>query len=52
MSTRGGLEDDNRVAYYRKYLDALLDAIENGSNIKAYFAWSLMDNFEWLRGYT
>ncbi|KAL4712819.1 hypothetical protein ACJJTC_011889 [Scirpophaga incertulas] len=52
FSTRGGLEDDDRIDYYVSYLDAMLDAIDEGSNIAAYAAWSLMDNFEWMRGYT
>ncbi|XP_072935471.1 myrosinase 1-like isoform X2 [Epargyreus clarus] len=51
-STSGGLVDEDRVRYYRNYLNALLDAVENGCNIKGYTAWSLMDNFEWMRGYT
>ncbi|GBP05949.1 Cytosolic beta-glucosidase [Eumeta japonica] len=52
FSTRGGLQDDDRVRYYRSYLSALLDAIDEGSDIRAYAAWSLMDNFEWMQGYT
>lgn len=51
-STYGGLEDDDRIAYYRQYIDAMLDAIDEGSDIKAYTAWSIMDNFEWMEGYT
>ncbi|CAG4916863.1 unnamed protein product [Colias eurytheme] len=47
-----GLEDDDRVTYYRLYLSALLDAIDNGSDVKGYTAWSLMDNMEWLHGYS
>ncbi|CAG9566618.1 unnamed protein product [Danaus chrysippus] len=52
FSTRGGLIDDDRVKYYRTYIDAMLDAIEDGSDIRVYAAWSLMDNFEWMKGYS
>ncbi|XP_045494367.1 myrosinase 1-like [Colias croceus] len=52
FSTKAGLVDDDRVTYYRGYLSAMLDAIEEGSDIQAYTAWSLMDNFEWKMGYT
>ncbi|XP_072933014.1 cytosolic beta-glucosidase-like [Epargyreus clarus] len=45
------LIDNERVQYYRNYLSALLDALYDGANVKGYFAWSLMDNFEWSNGY-
>ncbi|CAH2059642.1 unnamed protein product, partial [Iphiclides podalirius] len=51
-STQTGRNDDARVQYYRNYLNALLDALAEGVNVKAYFAWSLMDNFEWSFGYS
>ncbi|CAK1602814.1 unnamed protein product [Parnassius mnemosyne] len=50
-STYGGLVDDDRIAYYRKYMDAMLDAIDEGCDIRGYAAWSLLDNFEWMEGY-
>uniref|UniRef100_A0A2A4JPS5 beta-glucosidase n=1 Tax=Heliothis virescens TaxID=7102 RepID=A0A2A4JPS5_HELVI len=52
FSSYGGLNDDDRISYIRLYLDALLDAIDEGSDIRAYTVWSIMDNFEWLQGYT
>ncbi|XP_041985165.1 myrosinase 1-like [Aricia agestis] len=51
-STAGGLDDDDRVHYLRSYLDALLDAVDDGCNVRAYSVWSMIDNFEWLQGYT
>ncbi|KAJ8726563.1 hypothetical protein PYW07_001261 [Mythimna separata] len=51
-SNHGGLDDDDRIAYQRKYQSAMLDAIDEGSNIAGYSVWSLMDNFEWMQGYT
>ncbi|CAH2070760.1 unnamed protein product, partial [Iphiclides podalirius] len=50
--TENGLVDPIKVQYYRNYLSALLQAIEEGANVKGYFAWSLMDSFEWNFGYT
>lgn len=47
-----GVFDDDRIAYYRAALNSALDAIEAGVNLKGYMAWSLMDNFEWMEGYT
>ena len=51
-STSGGLVDNDRIHYLRTYLNALLDAVEEGCNIKGYTVFSLIDNFEWFRGYT
>ncbi|KAG8064807.1 hypothetical protein GUJ93_ZPchr0004g39500 [Zizania palustris] len=46
------LKDDTRIEYYHKHLLSLLSAIRDGANVKGYFAWSLLDNFEWVNGYT
>ncbi|HEY0739758.1 MAG TPA: GH1 family beta-glucosidase [Herpetosiphonaceae bacterium] len=43
--------DAERTSYYARHLDAAQRAIEVGSPLKGYFAWSLMDNFEWAFGY-
>ena len=52
LDSAGRVSDPDRVAYFRDYLHAASRAIEGGVNLKGYFAWSLMDNFEWADGYT
>ena len=47
----GKVDDQDRLAYYDAHLNAVNNAIEQGVNIVGYFAWSLMDNFEWAEGY-
>lgn len=44
------LQDRVRVQFYHDYLTYVISALRNGSNIGGYFAWSLLDNFEWLDG--
>ncbi|PAN45386.2 hypothetical protein PAHAL_9G123300 [Panicum hallii] len=46
------LHDTVRVDFYKNYLTELKKGIDGGANVTAYFAWSLLDNFEWLSGYT
>ncbi|KAG2317255.1 hypothetical protein Bca52824_020377 [Brassica carinata] len=45
------LNDTKRIQYMSGYLDALQSGMRDGANVKGYFAWSLLDNFEWLYGY-
>jgi beta-glucosidase len=47
----GGLIDNERIAYLRSYIGAMNDAATAGADIRGYFAWSLLDNFEWEQGY-
>lgn len=47
----GQVHDEQRIDYFRKHLQALLKAKEEGINVTGYFAWTLMDNFEWSEGY-
>jgi len=46
------LKDPERIQYYHDYMQNVLLAINDGSTIRGYFAWSLMDNFEWAVGFT
>ena len=46
------LDDPLRVEYYREHLRAARRAIEQGVDLRGYFAWSLLDNFEWGHGYS
>lgn len=50
-TTEAVLEDPLRVAFYQEYLAGAAHAIQRGAPLKGYFAWSLMDNFEWSYGY-
>ncbi|CAM0875276.1 unnamed protein product [Alopecurus aequalis] len=52
LTLDGYLQDDTRVDYYRDYLSQLKRAVDGGANVHGFFAWSLLDNFEWLLGYT
>jgi len=49
----GALNDIDRCNYYREYIGNVSLAVhEDGVDVGGYFAWSLMDNFEWADGYT
>ena len=47
----GKVRDAERVAYYRGHIAACRDSIAAGVPLRGYFAWSLLDNFEWAHGY-
>lgn len=48
----GVVDDQPRIDYHRAHLTAVAEAIERGVDIRGYYAWSLLDNFEWAEGYT
>jgi beta-glucosidase len=50
-ATNNRVEDPLRLAYLRDHLRAAYGAIQQGVDLRGYFAWSLLDNFEWSAGY-
>ncbi|CAN1158071.1 Beta-glucosidase 24 [Linum perenne] len=52
IGPKEALADTMRVDFYCQHLTYLNQAIKDGAKVKGYFAWSLLDNFEWTDGYT
>lgn len=50
-NSAGRITDQRRTQYFRDHLLAAQEAIAAGAPLKGYFAWSLLDNFEWAFGY-
>ena len=51
VSADGRVHDADRVAYLHDHIDAVGEAIDAGADVRGYFVWSLLDNFEWAYGY-
>jgi beta-glucosidase len=51
VKVNGEVIDTKRTAYLVAHLQSLQNAISDGAPVKGYFAWSLLDNFEWAEGY-
>ncbi|HVA37864.1 MAG TPA: GH1 family beta-glucosidase [Candidatus Dormibacteraeota bacterium] len=51
VSENGEIRDPERIAYLQSHLDQVRRAIDAGIPVAGYFAWSLLDNFEWTEGY-
>ena len=47
----GKVHDQQRISFYKRYLRQVLRAKNDGANIKGYFAWTFIDNFEWAEGF-
>ncbi len=52
VAADGAVHDDARVAYLRAHIAAAGRALADGVKLRGYFAWSLLDNFEWAEGYS
>jgi beta-glucosidase len=48
----GEVSDEPRIDYLRAYTAAMFDATNAGADVRGYFIWSLLDNFEWGSGYS
>ena len=48
----GGVKDEDRRAYIESHIRAIADAVGQGVDVRGYFVWSLLDNFEWAAGYS
>jgi beta-glucosidase len=48
----GSVADLRRIEFYRQHLAELARAMKDGARVRAYHAWSLLDNFEWRSGYS
>ncbi len=51
VAVDGKVNDDKRIDYLAGYLEMVHQAFTEGSDLRGYFAWSLMDNFEWAVGF-
>ena len=51
LEADGAIDDRDREDYLRRHLDAVSAAIDEGADVRGYFVWSLLDNFEWAWGY-
>jgi len=48
----GQIHDSRRIDYLKKHLESLAQSLTEGCDVRGYFAWSLLDNFEWAHGYS
>ena len=52
ISEDGAVHDPQRVDFLSRYLKALSAGIQAGADVRGYFQWSLLDNYEWAEGFS
>ena len=52
VSPDGSVHDPRRIAYLRDHFTQARQAMNDGADLRGYFVWSLLDNFEWANGYS
>ena len=52
VSLDGSVHDPRRIAYLRDHFTQARQAMNDGVDLRGYFVWSLLDNFEWANGYS
>jgi beta-glucosidase len=51
VDPEGGVDDEERVAFLESHLQVAAEVLSDGVDLRGYFVWSLLDNFEWAEGY-
>jgi beta-glucosidase len=52
VDPEGGVDDEERIAFLDGHFRAAHAALSSGVDLRGYFVWSLLDNFEWAQGYS
>jgi beta-glucosidase len=52
IDEHGEIDDQVRINFFRAHFQAAYRALAQGVDLRGYYVWSLMDNFEWADGYT
>ena len=52
LDGQGAIDDSERIGYLDAHIAATREAMEHGVDVRGYFVWSLLDNFEWAEGYS
>lgn len=51
VSVDGKVHDADRISFLDSYIGAMEQAVEDGADVRGYFVWTFLDNFEWEKGY-